>query len=299
MKRFLTVALLGTLGSMAWAGQEDLKKAEAKLAGSPDDPAANLAVGRLRLAGGDPDGAVPFLLKGSEASLKAAAKAEGVTEGSKGLIALEAADLWAQAAGKNKTLRQPCLDRASWWYAKAWPDLDVFYRTKLRERLAKLYAPVQPARGGGLALAGWGGVDGAASKIEVVSQRVHSGGAALRYTPKDKTKGTITSSKPIAVTPGKKIEVVAWVLSDETDGLTDSLKFVVRDNKNGFAWTCGEAIKPDLPAWVCIKGETTLPEGSLSVEVQITVNSKQGAVFVDDISIKQDGVELMKVGNFE
>ena len=229
-----------------------------------------------------------------EATLKVAALAEKAENGPS---KVEVGDEFTKLMGKFPKRRIELLDAASLWYGKAWPDLDDAWKGKLRDRLARLYAPNQAGKPA--TLDGWGGVLGAAAKIEVVGQRVHSGAFALRFTPKNLKLGTIASSKPVAVQAGKKLEVSAWVLSDGTDGLSDGLKFVIRDQKDGFSWTCGEKIKSDSPVWVRISGETVLPEGSTSAEVQISFDSKAGVMYVDDLSINLDGKELLKTGSFE
>lgn len=290
MKALLVLLLL--------AQDPAVEKAQKTLAKTPDDPAANLVMGVHFANMAKWDIALPHFEKAKSAAIRAAVEAEKKLDGNQ-FTAVEVGDAWVKAMSKAGPARQACFDRINVHYGAAWPKLDDFAKTKLRERLGRLYLPVAAGKPNPAALEGWGGVLGAASRIEVVGQRVRSGTLALKYSPKDLTKGTITSSKPVPVVPGKKLEVSAWVLTDGTDSAGDSLKFVVRDSKGGVPWSSGEAIRPGFPVWVRIAGETALPEGSFSAEVHITFNSKVGALFVDDLSIKMDGKELLPKGNFE
>lgn len=292
--RLLAVALVFAL----LAQDPAVEKAQKTLAKTPDDPAANLVIGVHFADAAKWDLALPHFEKAKSPDIRAAVESEKKLDGG-GFTAVEVGDAWSKALGKAGPARQACLDRMSVHYAAAWPKLDDFGKAKLRERLGRLYLPVAGGKASPAALEGWGGVLGAASKIEVVGQKVRSGALALKYSPKDLTKGTINSSKPVPVTPGKKLEVSAWVLTDGTDSAGDSFKFVVRDSKGGVPWSSGEAIRPDFPVWVRIAGETVLPEGSFGAEVHITFNSKAGALFVDDISIKMEGKELFQKGSFE
>jgi hypothetical protein len=293
MRTIIAVLLLGLLPQ-----ETPIAKAEKALVKNPDDPAANLTLGVHYADRAMWDLALPRLGKAKSAEIRAAVESERKLDGNQ-FTAVEVGDAWARALTKAGPARQACFDRMNFHYAAAWPKMDSFGRVTLRERLGKLYAPAVPGRPSQEPIAGWGGVAGAAARVEVVGQMVHSGGLALKFVPKDKTKGTLAHSQAVPVQPGKKLEVSAWVLSDGTDGAADSLTFVVRDGKNGFSWTSGANVRADLPVWVRIAGETTVPEGSVTVEVQVSFGSKSGALFVDDISVRSDGKELLAAGTFE
>ncbi len=275
-----------------------VERAKKALEKNPDDPAANLTLAVHYAGLGKWDVALPCFEKVKSEGIRAAVEAEKKVDGNQ-FTSVEIADAWVKAMSKAGPARQACLDRAGIHFAAAWPKLDAFGRVQTRERLGKLYAPTGGGRLSQEALAGWGGVQGAAARVEVAAQLVHSGGCALRFTHKDKTKGTLAHSKAMPVIVGKKLEVSAWVLTDGTDSAADGVKFVVRDNKNGFSWTAGGAAQANLPVWVRVAGETVVPDGSVSVEVQIAFDSKAGSLFVDDISIRLDGQELFPRGTFE
>ena len=285
----MRIALLLLLPLLA---QDAVEKAKKTLEKSPDDPAANLTVGRANLTTGDFEGALPYLLKGSDASLKAAAKAESASEGSKALLALEAGDLWAQAMSKNRPLRQPCLDRASYWYARAWSDLDALYQMKLRERLVKLYAPVAP--GGGKLPQGW-----SSPQFSAGASRVHSGGGALRVASKKDGKLASLGMLDVPATRGKVFEFSAWVSSEGTDAQADKIKVALLDAQRKPVWVKEYFIAPDMPVWVRVGDKIDAPDGAMTLNLEVLGNSTKGCLWIDDVSAKIDGKELLKGGNFE
>lgn len=288
MKRFLALLALVQAGTDA-----EVKKAEARLAEAPDDPVANLTVGRSLIAKGDADKAIPFLLKCSDASLKAAAKAEGVAEGKAAIIALDAGDLWTRAMEKQKPIRQACLDRASSWYAKAWPDLDDLYKMKLRERLAKLYVPPGPSRA--KLPEGWTG-----DRFSVASTRVHSGGGALRVSVNRDGNGLADLGGFEQTIPkGKSFEFSAWVSSENTVGLGDKLQVEIRNSQRKAIWLKEYFISQDLPVWVKVGDKGDFPEGAVTLKIGVLADSTKGTLWVDDVSLRMDGKEVLKGGNFE
>ena len=290
---FLFVTLLS---SVAMAAQDQaIEKAKKTLEMTPDDPAANLVMGKYHLALGNVDTASSFLLKGSDASLKAAVKAEGVVEGSKALIALEAGDLWTQAMSKNKTLHQACLDRASYWYAKAWDDLDDLHKMKLRERLTKIYAPAAPTRSTKLP-EGWAG-----PRLAVGATRVHSGGGALRVAMNKDGAGNLVDlgAYEVLIPKGKTFEFSVWVCSEDTNGLGDKLQVEIRNGQKKALWLQQYFIGPDKPVWVKLGDKGDLPEGVVTIRVGVLADSTKGVLYADDISLKIDGKEVLKGGTFE
>jgi hypothetical protein len=293
MKAFVIACMLVLLQDPA------VERAQKTLAKTPDDPSANLVMGSYHAERANWDVALPHFEKAKNPEIRAAVEAEKKLDGNQ-FTCVEVGDAWVKALPKAGVARQACFDRMNVHYATAWPKLEDFARSRLRDRLGKLYLPVRPGKPSTeVSLEGWGGVLGAAAKIEVVTAKVRSGACALRFSPKDPTKGTLASSKPVPVVPGKKLEVSAWVLTDGTDSAGDGFKFVVRDAKGGIPWSTGEAIRPDFPVWYRISGETVLPDDSFSIEVHIGFLSKAGALFVDDISFKMDGKELWPKGGFE
>ena len=102
----------------------EVEKATATLAQKPQDPEANLTVGKYHcLIRGDWETGLPMLAQGSDADLKALARRElervSVAEAQAAL-----GDQWRALAAKNKGLaKRQVQARAVFWYRKALPGL--------------------------------------------------------------------------------------------------------------------------------------------------------------------------------
>lgn len=116
-----------------------LKAARKKLAENPDDPDANLSVGRfLCIIKGDWSDGLPLLAKGSDAGLKALAE-QDVAGPSDAAERTDLADGWWQLAQEQKkNLRDVFQERAVHWYKKALPDLSGPREAKVKRRLSGL-----------------------------------------------------------------------------------------------------------------------------------------------------------------
>jgi hypothetical protein len=111
-----------------------------KLKSTPDDPAANLAVGRfLCFTKGDWPRGLPLLAKGSDAALKAAAQAD-IAEPSEASEQVLVADKWWDLATKEPSAprKQQLRQRAAYWYEKAGPGLTSLRKTMAEQRLADI-----------------------------------------------------------------------------------------------------------------------------------------------------------------
>jgi serine/threonine protein kinase/Leucine-rich repeat (LRR) protein len=133
---------------------ETIQKTAAMLVEKPDDPAANLAMGRyLCFAVGDWEQGLPMLAKGDDATLKELA-AKGLANPTEGAVQSGLGDDWWNAAeaakGKAKTDLQ---QGAAYWYSKAVANLTGLAKTRVEKRLKDLEAakpndgaPKSPAR---------------------------------------------------------------------------------------------------------------------------------------------------------
>jgi hypothetical protein len=123
--------------------ESDLTKASEKvLASAPDDPAANLTVGRYAAAiKGDWARGAAMLAKGADAALKAAAEKDIVNPADP-QAQMAAGDAWWEAAEKSKG--QPFEDRwrgrARHWYEMALPGLTGLAKIKVEKRLEQTAA---------------------------------------------------------------------------------------------------------------------------------------------------------------
>jgi formylglycine-generating enzyme required for sulfatase activity len=122
---------------------EALQKTAATLAEKPDDPAANLAMGRhLCFVQGDWEQGLPMLVKGGDATLKdLAAKSLANPTDAAGQSGL--GDAWWTAAEAAKGANKSELQIASrYWYAKALPALTGLAKVKVEQRLQSLSGAV-------------------------------------------------------------------------------------------------------------------------------------------------------------
>jgi serine/threonine protein kinase len=116
------------------------KTAEATLKDKPDDPDANLVLGRFRcLYRDDWKTGLPLLAKGSDARLKdAAARDLKATQGTATEQAA-AGDAWYELAGTATVAPKAAMQvRAHYWYSTAAAELTGIARSRIDKRLAEL-----------------------------------------------------------------------------------------------------------------------------------------------------------------
>lgn len=275
-----------------------LAKAQKTLADKPDDPEANQVVAVHLSTSGDWEKALPCFAKAKTEALRLAAAAEAKDDGNK-FTFVEIGDAWAGAAQKAPGARQSCIDRASFWYGKGYPQLDPIWQEKLRAKLDRLYAPPMPGRAGGLP-AGWGGAIDGKCKAELVSSKVHSGGAAAKLKPPgDGGLSSVMRAPAIAIPPGSKtIEVSAWLLTDGTDHPAEGFGAHISGGAK-LLTSMVLVTPPNIPVWTRVRQEIPVPEGATSVQLDFVLGSKKGFLYVDDVSVKLDGKELLPSGSFE
>jgi len=115
------------------------KAAEATLKTSPDDAAANLALGRVLLSKGKADQAIPRLAKGSDPALKSAAERDlADPKDSPGQV--QAGNGWWDAAEKEAEgpFRKALQERARGWYESAYAASSGLSRVAIEKRLDAL-----------------------------------------------------------------------------------------------------------------------------------------------------------------
>lgn len=133
------------------SGWEAVKASQQKLADSPDDPAANLAVGKFRcLVLEDWERGPMHLAKGSDAELAAAAKLDSEAAQGKPELALAAAEAWLELAKDSKTgdrdQRQALQRRAKSLLEEAVPKLSDLSKVKAERKLVELKDVAAAAR---------------------------------------------------------------------------------------------------------------------------------------------------------
>lgn len=113
-----------------------------KLKSTPDDPAANLAVGRFFcLMKGDWDHGLPMLAKGSDLSLKVLAEAD-LAKPTGGVAACELADKWWSASDKETVslCKSHLKARAAFWYKASIATLSGLSKLRAGKRIAEAAA---------------------------------------------------------------------------------------------------------------------------------------------------------------
>ncbi len=132
---------------------EEVQKARLLLSVNPDDPKANLTVGRyLCLVKGEWKQGLPMLANGSDANLKAAAELElAKPEATEARV--EVGDAW-WALGESERdsfTKAQLLARAVHWYRTAMPDLAGLSKIKVGKRIKTyLETPSTSTRGAGI-----------------------------------------------------------------------------------------------------------------------------------------------------
>ena len=130
---------------------EEVKKALATIAQTPNDPTANLSAGRFYcLTKGQWEKGLLMLALGSDAALKAMAEKDAAkpTEADK---QVELGNEWCKLAEKYPAAaKRSVQDRAVEWFKKAMPNLTGLEKAKLEKRVAELtQGPARTIKPGG------------------------------------------------------------------------------------------------------------------------------------------------------
>ena len=89
------------------------------------------------------------------------------------------------------------------------------------------------------------------------------------------------------------------MLTDGTDSAEDKLFATVTTADSRVAANPSVFVSPDQPWFKRIEVRFTAPETAAKLTVGFAVMSTRGTIFIDDVSLKQDGRELLKNGSFE
>lgn len=272
---------------------EEALKAESALASNPNDPAANLALGKyLAFHKHEWAAAIPRLAKGSDAVLKGAAERELARPGT-GPEKVEAGDAWADAAKKVPALKKPLQDRAVWWYAQGWPSVEGAAKDGLRDRLRKAFQ-----QGGAVSKAPpkeWT-VPSPESRSGVSPGAPRTGGKGYQIAG---VRVQSALSQSTAARPLAAYELSCWVLTDGTESAEDKLFVNVLTADSRVAVQPSVFVSADQPWYRRVEVKFTAPETASKMTVGFAVMSTRGTIFIDDVSLKQDGRELLKNGSFE
>lgn len=302
-------AILGLTGvtlalqSKALPSEADMKKAKDKLDQNPVDPDANTVVGKyLAFVQGDYSSAMPYLVHSADKTLKTLAEHE--------LEPMDTApqkvglgDEWIVASKSFPALSKIFFDRAGQLYASAWPSLDSAWRERSREQGKKISAARPP---GGVRRglpSGWQAETGlAGAKPPMLDGAIaRSGSYSIKLVPGDeKIQNSVSALKsdliPIS---GKTVEISAFIRSDGTEGAADRL-FAYFFDQNGAGIGTIQSFAPvDTPFWTFVSAKADVPSTAVRLQVGVSMASKKGNIWVDDLSVKMSGKEMLKNNSFE
>lgn len=298
---------------------DKVKDADGKLAAAPDDPEANTLMGQFYcFVRDDWARGLPLLAKGADAFLKALAELE-LTNSAKGEDKVVIGNGWwtgstevdaklglTGAAGTVKVTvdketakraKQKMIARAAWYYAQAWPLLQDAERAPLRAKFKAAYAATGAGQDRKGDVAGWEQAD-EVSKAAVSQTYAHGGRSAAHLSPRPKGGNvTVLRSVPFRLIPGKEYELSAWYLTDGTDG------------KGYVTMACNDAsgklfqpilfMDADVPYWTHGVTKFKVPAGVSTLTLNIGIEGAKGSLWVDDVSLKCEGQELLQNGGFE
>jgi hypothetical protein len=153
----------------ARADYEAAQPARAALQEKPDDPEANLAVGKyLCFRKGDWDAGLPLLARGSDQALQDLAHAD-LARPAAAADRRKAGDGWWDLAAKTPALGKTQLQRrACYWYRQALPGLAGLTQDKVAERLREVQGQA-PGAGSAEAPAEVHRLDGHTGKVTAVA----------------------------------------------------------------------------------------------------------------------------------
>lgn len=213
-----------------------------------------------------------------------------------------AGDAYISAGAKFGKDRSKFVEGAMALYQDAWASIEDAPKEKLRERLNQLagYRDDWEKRGRGLAVpAGWTGfAETAGSYVDTAFFRSGKKSARLSTWKDPAGRNSWMTTTKFKVQPGKEFQLFAHVFSARASEPAE-LQVRFYDDANKALLQVGPAIEADLPVWKAYTGAGTSPAGSVWADVCLWSTLKSGAFWIDDVSLKCDGKELLKNGGFE
>lgn len=301
MEILLALAGITGLALLLAAGplpsEADFKKAQEKLKTTPEDPDASTVVGKyLAFVQGNFDDGMKFLGKSSDKTLRTLAEHEQAplyTDTAVKKVGI--GDEWVLAAKTFPALSRIFYDRAASWYTKAWPELkdEPLWGIKLRDQSLKLSASRPPGMARKGMPSGWKPDPG--TSVDSTIARVGSYSAKVTTAPKQEL---ILASDSIPVT-GKTVNYSGWVRSDGTDSNKDQIYLAWYDKDGQFTGVSSVTAPTDTPFWNYLNGQAKPPADAAFMKVGLNIRSRKGFFWVDDLSVKVDGKEVLKNGSFE
>lgn len=302
MAILLLLALAGPQ-DVSPADRKKLEAARAAVEKAPDEPKANLELGRiLCLFMGEWAEGLPFLAKGGDKSFAPIAEKDlqprATVEDS-----LAMADEWLKLAKVQKQYAARLQERALFHYAEAWPKMDPGpSKEAMRERVLALQRRGPESKAlGPYPSKGWFPLNPKCN-AGIDSEFARSGRQAIKLLPPaDPGPSAMAWFRTDATqcAPGQKIVARCWVLSNLTDGGNDHMALAFFDAADKLISTKGPRALKDLPIWSKLELQMEVPANAVRFQVGFNRVARQGAVFVDDFSLTVDGREILTNGSFE
>jgi hypothetical protein len=277
----------------------EVEEARAKLSGTPDDPKANLTVGRwLVFEKGKTKEGLPHLAKGADKRLSEAAKLD-----LEGFDALRIGEAWMKLAADPRLPRAVILRLASDWLKKAWDAEDPLTRDRLRTRLLALQSspkPGKPLENSGPAP--WT-IMGGNSKVAWDPTLSWSGERSVKMMSANRTADPkawtgFYQRLTVPVVAGAEYRVSVRVLTEKSGGGNGVwLVFWGADGKP--VREVSTMFAPDLPVWTPVELKLEAPPGSDKVEVSFHHDCPGGSVWIDAVSLTCQGEEILSNGDLE
>lgn len=289
MKAIATILLGAALsGSQETKVPDAVKKAQAKLAENGDDPEANLTVGKHLMEKGDFEKGLPLLVKGSDKALKELAEKD-LAGGKTSEEEMAIGDAWAK---RSK-------ERATFWYQKAWGGLRGDPREKVRHKLRAMV--FKQGRQVSMPPGGWTYTEKVGKAAVLDESCAVSGRFSLKAAAIPGPVNDFILSKKYSATPGRSYVVSVRLLTESTPVLNDRLyiSFLGTDGKSvGLKHL---PIPEDQPWWSKSELTAQAPANAVSFEIGFNLNFDSGTVWLDDVSVKEEGskTELLQNGGFD
>ena len=130
--------------------REEIKAAAARLEKDPDDPRANLVLGRQYcFSKNDWEKGLAMLALGPDSALRTAAQRDLRGEGAVGREQMAIGDAWREVAGTEEDpAKRKALGRAAYWYRKAITGLSGLTKATAEKRLAEVETATRGAAPG-------------------------------------------------------------------------------------------------------------------------------------------------------
>lgn len=292
------------LQSKPLPSKEDAEKAFEKLEKDPTDQDANTIFGKYKaFVLGDYDGAMPYLVHSKDTTLKTLAEHElDATHTATATQKVGMGDEWVAATKKLPALNRIFVDRATQWYVTAWPDLDDVWKTKSREQAVKVSAARPPGNSRKGLPRNWQAGDATVQNLPSIDGTfARTGSHSIKIPPSASKVSTAFNGMQSDQIPfaGKAIEYSGYFRTEKTEGQSDELIITFYDATGGLVSLSVQKVPPDLPFWNRVVGKVNAPANATLLRLGSTIRSKNGMTYVDDMSVKVDGKEVLKNGSFE